>query len=324
MDLRQLAYFVAVAEEGSVTRAADRLHVTQPPLTAQIRKLEAELDVRLFVRHRRGVDPTEAGRELLVKARRILADIAEVTESVRHIGAGRAGRLTLSFDAGTGWGVLPELLARYRRERPQVELDYTEELGASVLDSVRLRRSEIGIVQLPPVAVDPGHEHRLDIAVIHREPLVAVLPMALARRQDGRVDLADLVDEQFFAPAPGAWGGLHQHLTEACRLGGIAPAIRIVAQMSTAVAMTAAGHGVTLAPASVRSLCGPAVATLPLARYVPVVETAVLSRRGDGLSPPADAFRRLAMSTPEPDALGPNLAPARANPDDSWRWLQQR
>ncbi|MFI5778190.1 LysR family transcriptional regulator [Nocardia sp. NPDC051570] len=323
MDLRQLGYFVAVAEEGSVTRAADRLHVTQPPLTAQIKKLEAELDVRLFVRHRRGVDLTEAGRELLVKARRILSDIADIAESVRHIGDGRAGRLTLSFDAGTGWGVLPGLLARYRRERPHVELDYIEEPGTGVLDSVRLRRREIGLVHLPPTVVDSDREHRLDMAVIHREPLMAVLPRVPARRED-RVDLADLAGEQFFAPAPGAWGGLHQHLIEACRLGGIDPPIRIVAQMSTAVAMVAAGHGVALAPAAVRSLCGPTVTTLPLTRYVPMVETAVVSRRGDALSPPADAFRRLAMSTPEPDVLGPELAPGRERVDDSWRWLQQR
>ncbi|MCM6777443.1 LysR substrate-binding domain-containing protein [Nocardia sp. CDC159] len=324
MDLRQLGYFVAVAEEGSVTRAADRLHVTQPPLTAQIKRLEQELDVRLFVRHRRGVDLTDAGRELLGKARRILSDIAEVTESVRHIGDGRAGRLALSFDSETGWGVVPGLLARYRRERPHVVLDYAEELGTAVLDAVRLRRSEIGIVHLPPVEVDPDHEHRLDIAVIHREPLVAVLPRALAQQHDGRVDLADLAAEQFFAPTPGAWGGLYAHLTEACRLGGIDPAIRIVAQLATAVAMAGAGHGIALAPAAVRSLCGPAVVTLPLARYVPVVETAVVSRRGDALSPPADGFRRLAMSTPEPDVLGPELAPGRKRADDSWRWLQQR
>ncbi|ATL69740.1 LysR family transcriptional regulator [Nocardia terpenica] len=310
MDLRQLRYFVTVAEERSLTRAAARLHLTQPPLTAQIARLERELGVRLLYRHRRGVDLTDAGRHLLLHARRVLADIDGVAESVRHLGDGRAGRLALAFDSGTGWGVLPGLLARYRRARPQVVLDYAEAAGEAVLDSVRLRRNELGIVALPPPAGMPVREPQLDFAVIHREPLLALLPRALARPGE-RIDPADLADEQFFAPAPGAWGGLHRHLIEICRSAAIDPALREVAQLSTVVAMVGAGLGVSVVPASMRTLCGPEVTLAPLARHVPAVETAVVWRRDAAPSPPAAYFLRLALSTPEPDVLGPELAPGR-------------
>lgn len=306
MDLRQLRYFLVVAEERSVTRAATRLHLTQPPLSAQLARLEHELGVELLVRHRRGVDLTDAGRHLVEHARRVLADVETAAESVRRVGHGRSGRLVLAFAPATGWSVLPPLLRRFHAQRPEVELRFLEAASDVVADHVRARRADLGLVHLPPGGAAAGVGPDLDVAVVRREPLVAVLP---AGRDPGeRVDLAGLAGEPFLCPGPAAWGGLAPHLTGACRLSGFTPQVREVGLVQTAVSLVGAGLGVSVLPASVERICGPDAVTRPLARPVPLVETGLLRHRGDAPGPAVRHFLRLALDTPEPDVLGPDYA----------------
>lgn len=315
MDLRQLRYFVVVAEERSVTRAAARLHLTQPPLSAQLARLEHELGVRLLVRHRRGVDLTEAGADLLQHARRLLAGVDAATDSVRRLGEGRVGRLTLSFVSGIAGTVLAPLLRRYHAERPDVVIDFLEDRADAVVEHVRARRADLGVVYLPPPGVGAAYGQDLDVAVLHREPLVAVLPAALAAAAGELVDLSTLADHPFLSPSAATWGGLRPHLLNACRLSGFEPTVRSVELVHTVVALVGAGMGVSVLPASVRWLVGssasPDAVVRPLSRHVPVVETAVMRRRGDRPSPQVQQFLRLALATPEPDVLGPEHARGR-------------
>ncbi|WP_051580381.1 LysR family transcriptional regulator [Pseudonocardia acaciae] len=311
MDLRQLRYFVVVAEERSVTRAAARLHLTQPPLSAQLARLEHELGVTLLVRHRRGVDLTEAGAHLLEHARRLLAGMDTATDSVRRLGEGRAGRLTCAFVSATVWTVLADLLRRFHADHPDVAVDFVEDGPDAVVEHVRARRADLGVVYLPPPGAGPVHGQDLDVAVLHREPLVAVLPRALAAGVGELVDLAALADQTFLTPAPATWGGLRPHLQGACRLSGFEPTLREVGLVHTVVALVGAGLGVSVLPASVRRLVGADVVARPLSRHVPVVETAVLRRRADRPSPQAQQFLRLALATPEPDVLSPEHARSR-------------
>lgn len=304
MDLRQLRYVVAVAEERSITRAAARLHLTQPPLSAQIARLEHELGVRLLVRHRRGVDLTEAGRLLVERARAVLADVDTTVEAVRRVGLGRSGRLTLAFASATAWSVLPALLRRFTADRPDVAVAFREGGSDDVAEHVRARRADLGLLHLPPAGTSPGPD--LDVAVVRREPLVAVLPRS--DRWGERVDLAALADEPFLVPSR----ALGSHLLGACRLSGIAPELREVDLVQTVVALVGAGAGVSVLPASVAAVCGPDAVTRPLARPVPVVETALVRHRADPPTPPVARFLRLALDTPEPDVLGP--AHARPRP----------
>lgn len=308
MDLRQLRYFLVVAEERSVTRAAARLHLTQPPLSAQLARLEHELGVTLLIRHRRGVDLTEAGSHLLEHARRLLAGVDAATDSVRRLGEGRAGRLTVAFVSATAWTVLSPLLRRYHADRPDVVLDFLENGPDGVVEDVLARRADLGVVHLSPPGVGAGHGPDLDVAVVHREPLVAVLPAALADRAGDLVDLAALADQTFLTPVRAVWGGLQPHLMNACRLSGFEPSVREVQLVHTVVSLVGAGLGVSVLPSSVRRLAGPEVVVRPLSRHVPVVETAVLRRRVDQPSPQVQHFLRLALATPEPDVLGPLLA----------------
>lgn len=311
MDLRQLRYFVVVAEERSVTRAAARLHLTQPPLSAQLARLEHELGVTLLVRHRRGVDLTEAGTHLLEHARRLLAGMDAATDSVRRLGEGRVGRLTVAFVSATAGAVLAQLLRRYHADRPDVAIHFLEDRADGVVEHVRARRADLGMVYLPPPGVGAGHGADLDVAVVHREPLVAVLPAALASSVGDLVDLAALADQVFLSPAPATWGGLRPHLLNACRLSGFEPSVQSVELVSTVVALVAAGLGVSVLPASVTGVASAEVVVRSLSRHVPVVETAVLRRRADRPSPQVQQFLRLALATPEPDVLGPAHARPR-------------
>src|SRR3954467_7932548 len=134
MDLRRLRYFVAVAEAHSVGRAAERLGMAQPPLSVQIRKLEAEVGAALFHRGARGMELTEAGQALLSRAREALVLAAEGLEAARAIAAGRRGRLSVGYMFALANAMLPRLVPELRRSLPKVDLEFVE-LSASTREA---------------------------------------------------------------------------------------------------------------------------------------------------------------------------------------------
>src|SRR3954463_8523557 len=158
MELRHLRYFVAIAEERSFTRAAERLWVAQPGLSTQIRRLESELGIQLFDRHTRGVDLTEAGELFLERARAALA-AADVARSTGHdLAEGLLGSVRLGIVTGAGWPGTSALLGHFGRERPAVELTVVESYGGTLLRDLRDGRldamiapSELGSADLPRV-----------------------------------------------------------------------------------------------------------------------------------------------------------------------------
>jgi DNA-binding transcriptional LysR family regulator len=158
MELRHLRYFVAIAEERSFTRAAERLWVAQPGLSTQIRRLESELGVQLFDRHTRGVDLTAAGELFLERARTVLA-AADVARSTAHdLEQGLVGSVRLGIVTGAGWPGTSDLLGRFGRDRPAVELTVVEAYAGTLLRDLRDGRldaivapSEFGSADLPRV-----------------------------------------------------------------------------------------------------------------------------------------------------------------------------
>jgi DNA-binding transcriptional LysR family regulator len=172
----------------------------------------------------------------------------------------------------------------------------------------RERRADLGLLYLPPAHTAAGAGPDLDVAVVRRETLVAVLPAGLAAEFGDRVDLARLADREFLVPAPAGVGALAAHLVGACQLSGFEPRRHEVQLMQTVIALVGAGVGVSVLPAAARELCGPYARALPLARHVPVVEVGLVRRRSDAPTPPARRFLRLALDTPEPDVLGPAFA----------------
>ena len=290
MELRHLRYFVAVAEELHFHRAAQRLHISQPPLSQQIRALEGELGVQLLERNRRGVVLTAAGSVFLAEARGILSAVEAATESARSVARGAAGRLALAFVGSAMHGPLPAVLRAHRAAFPQVELALTELPTAAQLVALREGRVDVGVIRPP---VDDGD---LTIETIHTEPVVVALPAGhrLAARE--RVRLADLLEEGFVLLARREAPGLHESLARAlARAGGAPRVVQEAREMQTVVGLVAAGMGVSLVPASVGADAHGGVVYRPVAEPAPTVSLALAWRSG-GDSPALEAFLETART----------------------------
>jgi len=310
MDLRQLRYLIAVVEERSVSGAAARLNMSQPPLSNAIARMERELGVQLLERHARGVEPTEAGTYLAENARRLLAISDEVFASVVAVGTGRKGSLTLAAVSGTSWELLPAALKTFAQDRPDVDIEVLEFAPAEVVDQVKAQRADAGLVHSTSTRyIERLYGADLEVAMVRRQPLAVVLPPHLA--QIGGVDLTRLADERWLvSPDDAGWPELPDLVHEAWHRAGISPPhTYTIATLDAAVQFVAAGFGVALTPADVSRIARPDVAVRPLAQHLPPLESAVIWRRHERPSPVLARFLRAVMSTPEPDRLGPSVRP---------------
>lgn len=177
MELRELRYFAAVAEAGSLTAAAAVLHLSQPSLSAAIGRLETELGTPLLVRSPRGVRPTSAGSYLLDASSRVLADVDDIVRELHRFGAGRAGELTIAAVPVLMWYRLPRLLRAFAAEAPEVELRLVDPPPWTALDLLRQGRADAAVI----VVADPARftrRHRAEFEIVDcgAIPLVGVLP----------------------------------------------------------------------------------------------------------------------------------------------------
>ena len=274
MDLRQLRYFVAVAETLHFGRAARRLDISQPPLSRQVAAFEEELGVGLFERSTRGVRLTPAGAALLPRARRLLADADTIARGARELARGDVGLLDIGFLAASTYSVLPRLLSTFRRSRPGVRLVLTEATSDRQLVALADGSLDAGVL-LPPVT-DPA----LVWQPLVREPLVAALPAG--RRWPPRIDLARLAAEPFILFPRPAGASLHDLIVGACERAGFTPRVEQEAvQMPTIVSLVAAGMGVALVPDSLRHMRRTGVVYRPLSDRIPPVEMGLAWREGD-------------------------------------------
>jgi len=286
VELRQLRYFVAVAEELHFGRAAERVGIAQPPLSQQIQRLEAELGVQLFTRNRRRVALTEPGRAFLDEARATIRQAERAMETVQRAARGEVGQLGIGFVGSATFGVMPPILRRFRQRYPDVELTLYELSTAQQVEALGERRIEIGFVRPPVVATD------LAIEIIASEPVVAVLPADHRLADADTLRLSELAGEPFVF-FPSSFGpGLHARIVGACQQVGFTP--RVVQEaiaLPTIVSLVSVGIGVSLLPASIRNLGWDSVRYLPLAGDPPHVELAI-AWRDDEASPVVQAFVR--------------------------------
>ena len=278
MELRHLRSFVAVAEERHFGRAAARLHIAQPPLSQQIRRLEAELGVTLLHRTTRSVELAPAGEVLLARAREILAAVDSAAEDTRRAARGEFGRLAIGFTGSATYELLPKLAAALRQALPGVVLDLRGELltpaqVAGLLDGTL----DVGLLR-PPV-----RERELAIEVVRREPLVAVLPQAHPLAATAVVPLEELSREPFVVYPSHFRSVVHDAVEETCAAHGFLPRVALeVSETATLVSFVAAGLGVSLVPESVRHMTVHGAVYRPLAGDAAAVELAVAWRRDDG------------------------------------------
>jgi DNA-binding transcriptional LysR family regulator len=276
MELRHLRYFVAVAEECHFGRAARRLHIAQPPLSQQIRQLEAELGVQLLTRSTRRVELTPAGARYLDRARSILAGVAAAGEEAALVAEGRIGRVAIGFTGSATYELLPSLSRTLRQQSPGLELDLRGELlTPSQVEGLLDGTLDVGFLR-PPVQAP-----EIEVHPLRREPLVVVLPEAHAQAAREEVALADLADEPFISYPSQHRSVVHDAVLDACQAAGFTPRATEVAETSTLVSFVAAGLGVALVPASVQHLRITGSVYRPLAGHSPTVELAVATRRGE-------------------------------------------
>ncbi|GAA3237444.1 LysR family transcriptional regulator [Pseudonocardia petroleophila] len=250
MRFRRLRYFVAVADELSFTRAAERLHMAQPPLSQQIALLEKDLGATLFDRSRRAVRLTAAGAALLPEARRLLADLDDTARLVRRVADGSLGRLSVGFVPSAINGALSDLLRGFRAGHPDVELTLRERDPDALLRSVRDRSLDLAVLYLP--APEPDLDHRW----LGSEELLLALPAHHPAAARSRVALTDVADEPFVLPEQHDVPGLHAAVGAAFADAGVTPRVaqRGVWLMQTVLGLVAAGIGLAVVPSSVAAL----------------------------------------------------------------------
>jgi DNA-binding transcriptional LysR family regulator len=277
VELRHLRSFVAVAEERHFGRAAERLHMAQPPLSQQIRRLEAQLGVTLLHRTTRSVELAPAGEILLVRAREILAAVDRATEDTLRAARGEFGRLAVGFTGSATYALLPQVAAALRGALPGVVLDLRGELlTPAQVEGLLAGTLDLGLLR-PPV-----RERELAVEVVRRERLVAVLPEAHRLAGDDTVPLEELAAEPFVVYPSHFRSVVHDAVEETCEAHGFLPRVALeVSETATLVSFVAAGLGVSLVPESVRHMTVHGAVYRPLARDAAGVKLAVAWRRAD-------------------------------------------
>jgi DNA-binding transcriptional LysR family regulator len=295
MELRHLRYFLAVAEELHFHRAATRLHISQPPLSQQIRALERELGVTLLERNRRRVALTAAGEVFRDDARAILSAVDRASERARNIARGSIGTLSVGFVGSAMFSpTLPNILREFRATRPEVELVLRELPTVVQLQALVGGELDVGVIR-GPIPASEIHP-QLELMTIQRERLIAALPAdhPLATRR--RLRAAELSGETFVIlarrEAPGLFASLTTAMVDA---GGVPEDVLEVAEMQTIISLVAGGFGVSLVPASVGTVDRSGVAFLPIAGPTPTIELSAAWRHG-GDAPVRDAFLSLARA----------------------------
>ena len=248
MELRHLRYFIAVAEELHFTRAAERLHIGQPPLSHAIQVLEADVGALLFVRTKRSVRMTDAGKLFLNDARHILALAHQAAETARRAQRGEAGELRIGFTFSTPLTPLfATVINRYRQQFPAVSLTLHEMATQGQIDALQQRRLDLGFVRPPEGGDAPG----IALTALREDPLVAVLRRAMPAARDKMVSMAQLKDEPFVLYPANAGTGIYPQIFRLCRQAGFEPRIgQVAGEASTIIGLVAAGCGVSVLPAS--------------------------------------------------------------------------
>src|SRR6266700_1868427 len=246
IDLRQFRQFVALAEELSFRRAAARLNMAQPPLTAALRKLEAELGAVLIQRTNRVEGLTAAGEVFLVEARRALAQAERAIQSAKRASQGLKGSLRIAFVASAAHDVLPQTLRAFRQRHSDVELVLEEATTAQQIAALRQDRADIGFV-VPPLR----DAEDLAVVTIRSDHLLAAIPEGHPLAAQPSLSLADMASESWILFPARHGPGLHQRIVVACAQAGFAPVVAQEAvQMETIVGLVAGGLGVSLVPPS--------------------------------------------------------------------------
>jgi DNA-binding transcriptional LysR family regulator len=288
LELRHLRYFVAVAEELHFGHAAERLHLSQPPLSQQIRRLEEILGYALLVRTSRSVSLTGAGEALLERARRTLRNVQRDIDETRSIGQGAVGSLHIGFVGSAMLTSLPGVFRAYREANPRVQLHLYESFTARVAEGLENGTLDAGILR------DGDATATLTVTTLFTEPYVAVLPATHKCARQKSISPAVLRDEPFvYYPRTAGVRAFEKPLTLFEEHGFRPQIVQEASHWLSILRLIEAGLGVSVAPACVRRIASPGVVCLPLrnAKVVSDIELAWI--KGD-TRPVVERFAQIA------------------------------
>jgi len=263
-DFRQLRYFVAVAEELSFTKAAIRLHLSQPPLSQQIQALERDLGVRLLERTKRHVALTEPGRIFLEHARQILVQADDARNDAVAAAAGYSGRLRLAYTVSVSFHpALPQSLLRFGQLAPNVRLQLSEMYTEPQFAALLAGQLDVGFVRDEPLHSKDATG--LQLRVIDHEPLLLALPAGHPLADRSSLRMTEVADDAFVSQPRELASTLYDRLVKLAAAAGFQPRIvQQAQQVNELLALVAAGLGLALVPASMRVVRMAGVNYVPL------------------------------------------------------------
>jgi DNA-binding transcriptional LysR family regulator len=290
MELRHLRYFVAVAEELHFSKAAEKLHIAQPPLSQQIQQLEAELGVKLFHRKtKRQVQLTEAGKVFLQEVDRLLVQLETAVELTQRIGRGQTGQLRIGFTSLAIYDLLPLILQQFREQFLEVELVLRELTTSQQEQALKDSLIHVGFAH-PPLEDDT-----LSYQCIHRETLVVALSSTHSLAQQERICVRSLKDEPLIVFPRYLAPGLYDRIMSLFGQVNVQPnIIQEAIQMQTIIGLVSARMGVAITPSSLQNLQRSGVVYRPLLEDVPIIETAVIWQQSS-LTPIVENFLQLVL-----------------------------
>jgi DNA-binding transcriptional LysR family regulator len=252
MKLRQLQFFIAVAEELSFSRAAIKLHVAQPSLSTQIKALEEEVGARLFERDKRHVSLTPAGRRFQNRALTVLSLAESAKTEARSAEQGQLGTIDLGYTALSMFSTaLPHAIRRFRLQEPHVVMTLRELTSLEQLHELGERTLDVGVLRKVDVSAPKG----ITIVEWYRTPLVAAIPRDHPRAASGSLSLNDLQSESFIMYPRGAGTGIYWQVMDLCTAAGFRPrVVREVLESSTIIGLVAAGVGIAIVPADMNCI----------------------------------------------------------------------
>lgn len=294
MDLRHLRYFIAIADHGSFTQAAEVLHIEQPPLSQQIKALETELGLKLFTRSRRGASLTDAGTQLLEQARTILTLERQFHQLAQGLARGEQGRLRIGMAGAVAMlPLIPRAIRAFREQWPEILITLEESNTPALCEALRERRVDIAIVR-PPVP-DPG----ISLHLLLDEPTMIAIPKGHPLSEHHTLKLSDVAKEPFLIFDRTIGPGFYDAIIAACQQAGFTPHFgQSAPQIAATVPMVAAGLGVSVVPAYLSQIHAEGATFHPISGPVPRATISLASRDPD-LTGPSFNFHQILLKLAE-------------------------
>ncbi|MEJ9307293.1 LysR family transcriptional regulator [Priestia megaterium] len=286
MELRQLQYFIAVAEELNFSRAAERVKITQPPLSLQIQNLEKELDIVLFYRNKRQVKLTDAGKLFYTEVCKIFNHLERAVEDAKRTQHGEIGTIRVGFVGSATYDILPSILREFRNLYSEVEVHLFEMSTPMQLEALHEGEIDIGVLR-PPVNDEIVHTE-----IVSTVPCVLAVPKQHPLLKIKNVSLSDLKTYPFVMLSRKTWSNLYDEILGLCN-----PIIQQEAlEFQTVIGLVAAKLGIAVVPQSAVNLHTQDVVYLDLDDQLPVASMGIAWRQKDQ-SPLVQSFIQLARET---------------------------